>query len=86
MATDLYSNSVTGARIDVYQPIVPSDTVDLPYLSRAIYVGGYGDVTVINLAGQTVTFKGLFEGQMLPICAARVKATGTTATFLVNPV
>lgn len=81
---DLYSNSVPGTRCEIYQPIVPSDTVDLPYLSSAIYVGGYGDVTVINRAGETVTFKGLFEGQMLHICAVRVKATGTTATHLVN--
>ena len=81
---DLYANTVPGGRVEIYHPITPSDTVDLPYLSSAIYCGGNGDIAVINRAGETVTFKGMWEGQYLPICAVRVKATGTTATNLVN--
>ena len=44
------------------ETVVPSDSVDLATVSRALYVGGAGDVTVITDLGQTVTFKAVPVG------------------------
>jgi hypothetical protein len=64
--------------------VTPDDGNDLPNgLTRAVYIGGAGDVTV-NMAstGTAITFKAVPVGTVLPIRAARVKATGTTATLI----
>lgn len=63
--------------------IVPSDSTDLPLAARAIFVGGAGNIVLVTLRGTTLTFKGLLAGQILPVAAARVRATSTTATDLV---
>ncbi len=66
-------------------PVTPSDTVDLLFQSRGLYVGGTGDV-VVNMAGpdstNPVTFKAVPAGVLLPIRVTRVLAvgSGTTAT------
>ena len=60
--------------------VTPSDTVDLTYVSRGIYVGGAGNLSVIMDTGVTVTFAGIPSGTFLPICCTRVMATSTTAT------
>lgn len=62
--------------------IVPSDTVALTNATRAIYVGGTGDVTVILNGSGTVTFKAVPAGTWLWIAAGTVKAAGTTATLM----
>jgi hypothetical protein len=64
--------------------ITPSDTVDLANVTRAIYVGTGGDLTVIMRGGQSVTFTAVPQGVMLSVRASRVLATGTTATNLVG--
>jgi hypothetical protein len=63
--------------------VTPSDTVDLAFTSRAIYVGGAGALTVILSSGVTVTFAVVPAGSWLWIAATRVKATGTAATSIV---
>jgi hypothetical protein len=50
--------------------ITPSDTQDLAYPSRALYIGGSGDVTIVafdNPSGATpvVTFKAVPVGTTL---------------------
>ncbi len=53
--------------------------------TRAIYVGGTGDVKV-TMAGEgasVVTFKAVPVGTVLMISVVQVFATGTTATNLV---
>jgi hypothetical protein len=63
--------------------VTPSDSTDLTDTTRAIYVGGAGDVTVNMLkTGSAILFKAVPVGTVLPIRAARVKSTGTTATNL----
>ena len=64
--------------------VTPSDSADMTYVSRGIYVGVTGDVAV-NMAGSGagVTFKAVPAGTLLPIAVARVLATGTTATNIV---
>jgi len=68
--------------------IAPSDTAALPYLTRAIYVGGTGDVTVYLKwdAGSNgpVTFTAVPAGTTLPVRARAVLYTGTSATNLVG--
>lgn len=63
--------------------VVPNDTVDLPALPRAVYVGGAGSLAVVMAGGQTVTFHGLAAGAILPIRASQILATGTTAGDIV---
>lgn len=67
-------------------PVTPSDTTDLTYMTRGLYIGVAGDVTVNMLNGTsatnigTVTFTAVPAGTILPIACWRVKSSGTTAT------
>lgn len=76
------SDPAIGAR-----SITPSDSAD--YLSdaggivyRALYVGTAGDVKIMTLEGETVTFSS-FSG-ILPIRVRRVYNTDTTASDIVG--
>jgi hypothetical protein len=61
--------------------VVPSDTVDLAYATRSLFVGGAGDVTVmLARASAPVTYKNVPAGTRLMISATRVYSTGTNAT------
>jgi hypothetical protein len=64
--------------------IAPSDTLELAETTRGLYIGGSGTVALVTKDGGTVTFAGLSAGTVLPVSAARVLATGTTATNLVG--
>ena len=64
--------------------ITPHDTTALQQPTRAIHVGGAGNVRAKNDAGAWVTFKGLAAGALLPIRTQYVSSTGTTATDLVG--
>ena len=72
---------LTGANCS--RVIVPSDTVDLPFATKAIYVGGAGDVAMI-MDGDTVavTRKNMAAGVAHVMQVRRVLVTGTTATFM----
>ena len=63
--------------------IVASDTDELEYVTRAIYIGGDGDVKVVTSDGDTVIFQGLLAGTLLPIRVRQVYSTGTTATNMI---
>ena len=65
--------------------ITPSDTVNTPNLIQAIWVGTTGDITVIDSAGSSETFKSVPVGMFsLNFLAQRVMATGTTASSMVG--
>jgi hypothetical protein len=74
--------------------ITPSDTANpltalagnKMFAIRAIYVGGAGDVAIKtpNGGGTAVTFKAVPVGTILPVQAAFVMATNTTATLLIG--
>lgn len=66
--------------------ITPSDSTDLAYVTRAIYVGGTGNLKVTRLGGAVLTYYGVPAGMMYPIRVTRVWATGTTATHLIGEV
>jgi hypothetical protein len=59
--------------------VTPSDSTDLPDVTRAIYVstGGTLKYTPVNGSALTIT---VYDGQLLPFAVSRVWATGTTAT------
>ena len=63
--------------------ITPSDTVDLDYIPRSVYVGTTGDVVCVDHSGNTVTFKNVQQGTWLPVMPKRVNSTNTTAQNLV---
>jgi hypothetical protein len=77
MGGDLLSPAADGVAI------VPSDTVDLPIAPRRLWIGGAGNVTINTLAGRSLTYTAVPAGTYLQIRAARVFATGTTATNIV---
>jgi nitrogen fixation protein len=64
--------------------ITPHDTNLLTVTTRAVYVGGAGDLAVVMFNGDEVTFPAVPAGTVLPVRAKKVKATGTTATSLVG--
>ena len=64
--------------------ITPNDTVALLLATRALYVGGAGDVRVEMLSGDIVTFTNMQGGVFYPIRITKVLATGTTATNMVG--
>lgn len=72
-----------AASAEHYEAITPSDSVDLPHLTRGIYVGGDGDVVAVRADGVAVTLTGALAGTVLPVVARRVNSTNTTATSLV---
>jgi hypothetical protein len=70
---------------DVYL-ITPSDTDELPYITRAISIAVEGDLKIVTKRGSTVTIPSgyLAAKVMYSIRAKKVFATGTTATGIVG--
>ncbi|MFO1175770.1 MAG: hypothetical protein U1E48_11320 [Paracoccaceae bacterium] len=77
-----YPTSLTAPARDAVV-IVPSDTVDLTFVPRAIYVGQSGAVSARMANGGSVTFANAQAGSFLPLRVAGINATGTTATGLI---
>ncbi|WP_375599371.1 hypothetical protein [Devosia sp. Naph2] len=64
--------------------VAPNDDTDLTIVTRAVYVGGSGNLAVIMQSGAELTFENVSDGQLLPIRVSRIKSTGTTATSIVG--
>ena len=47
-----------------------------------LYVGGTGNVSVITIGGDQITFNGVPAGTTLPIQVIKLRSTGTTATLV----
>lgn len=62
-------------------PVTPSDTEDLPFVARAIRARSGGDLRITSGAG-IVRDTFISDGELLPITATRIHATGTVATGL----
>ncbi|MGR3662351.1 MAG: spike base protein, RCAP_Rcc01079 family [Paracoccaceae bacterium] len=64
--------------------ITPNDTVPMQNVSRAIYVGQTGDLSVEMQSGQIVTYENVQSGSILAIRTLKVRQTGSTATGLIS--
>ena len=64
--------------------VLPDDAADLPQVTRALYVGGAGNLTVTMRGGDVVTFEGVSGGTLLPVRVRRVYASGTTASGILG--
>lgn len=80
---DLFNKvpTVTGS-ITNSLPIVPSETEDLAYVTRSIYVGVSGDIKMTMSDGNIVTRKNVPVGQW-PWRVRKIWSTDTTATDMV---
>lgn len=61
--------------------VTPNDSNDLGTPARALYVGVGGDLKITTFDGQTVEFRNLPSGFVLPVMVARVYATGQTGAI-----
>jgi hypothetical protein len=77
MGSDLLSPASNVAAV------TPSDTVDLAFASKRLWIGGAGAVKVNTVGGSTVTYAAVPAGTYLNVRASRVFATGTAATNIV---
>jgi len=69
---------LTGVPFDT-QPITPSDSADLTYLSRQIRATTAGNIQVTTY-GQITRVLAFAAGETRTICAHRIWSTNTTAT------
>lgn len=85
-ATDSYLSNIPPIDGPAAQgvDISKSDTVNFTVLTRAIWVGGAGDVVVVWQDDTTSTLVGVPAGTLLPVRAKRVNSTSTTATSMVG--
>jgi len=83
LARDLMGAGVGQPATDLFL-ITPSDTVLLNYITRAIRVGGAGDLAVKTLGGDVVTIPSVLAGETIAVRAVKVYATNTTATALMG--
>ena len=63
--------------------VTPNDSADLANVSRAIFVGGSGNLKVTTSGGDTVTLVGVVAGSIIPLRVSRVFVTDTTASDIV---
>lgn len=61
--------------------ITPSDDTEFDPPSRALWVGGAGNVSVTTVNGHEAVIQGVQAGTLLPIRVTKVKAA-TTATLI----
>lgn len=71
-AADLSAKSI--------QVITPNNAVDLAFVTKAIYCATAGNVALIAQEDTASVTLPVLAGQVLPVRAKRVLATGTTAT------
>lgn len=78
------ANSLTAPCREGFS-ITPNDTAILPQISRAIYIGGGGDLVVRFVDGtQDVVLRNTISGSILDLRVSAVRQTGTTATDIVG--
>lgn len=73
-----------GEPAEFLQLITPSDTEYLKYTTRAIRVGGAGDLAVMTANGEVTTIPSLLAGETIVVRAKKVYSTNTTATEIMG--
>ncbi len=65
--------------------IIPSDTDELEYVTRMLYVGSAGDISCLLTADESITiFKNIPAGTVLPLRVRKIFNSGTTASQIVG--
>lgn len=62
--------------------VAPSDTNDLTFVTKRLYIGSAGSLKINTAGGDTVTYANVAVGYLY-VRASRVFATGTAATGIV---
>lgn len=83
---DIYAHTTPGLSSPAIDGsmIVPNDADDLAHVTRALYVGGGGQIAAQLASGSMVTFAAVPSGTLLPLRVRRVMSTGTSADGLVG--
>lgn len=84
--SDEFANLASGLESPAARAfsITKHDSTNFTKNTRAIYVGGAGDVVVVFDDDSTATFVGVPAGSILPVRAKRVNSTSTSATSMVG--
>lgn len=79
-----HSNMSEGlnAPYDNASMVTPSDSADLSYVTRSLWIGSQGNLKVTMLGGGDVTFN-VTAHMELPIRVTRIWSTGTSAGDIV---
>jgi hypothetical protein len=64
--------------------ITKSDSELFVQPTRALWVGGGGNVAVQMVSGEQVTLSSVITGTLLPVRVNKVLSTGTTATSIIG--
>ena len=80
---DTFDQMSTSSADGVFA-ITKSDATVFSNPTRAIYVGGAGDVAVTMVDDTTAVFTAVPAGSFLPLRTKKVLLTGTTATLLLG--
>ncbi|WP_424968318.1 MULTISPECIES: spike base protein, RCAP_Rcc01079 family [unclassified Dinoroseobacter] len=78
-----HQSSLTGPAT-AGEAITPSNSNNLPFATRAIYVGEAGDISVELISGNIVKLTNVAAGVIYPLRVKRVRSSGTTAGGLVG--
>lgn len=87
MQTDSFDNSVDTviAPARFCFAVTPSDSAALPRVTKAIFVGTGGNITLRTVgSADPVTFRNVSSGTVLDLRVAAVLALGTTASDIVG--
>lgn len=77
-----YADSPASPAREAYA-VVPSDSLPLDPLPKAIVCGSTGQVTLRAIGSPADVSIAVQAGQLIPVRARYVRATGTTATDIV---
>lgn len=75
------SNNVIDPALN-FAAVTPHASNELDYVTRALYVGGSGNLVVVNAAGAEVTFTAVPAGAILPIRTRRVDDSSTATSIV----
>lgn len=85
-AVDAILDVDTLRNIEHLFPVTPSDTNELPFVTRKLYIAGAGNIKIVargDSVANAVTIA-VSAGQILDVACRQVFATGTTATGIVG--
>lgn len=81
-----YADSLTAPASNCFA-VTPSDTTDLPLVTKALYVGTGGDIVLRAVNGAAdVTFRNVPDGGIIDVRTRAVRVAGTTAADIVGMV